>query len=83
MGAGVVFDTYHFSSTTTITTAPTPIMEDTAAAVCQSPLACIDGGGAEGGMDVMVFGGGRPIQLPGPLKTGQASTEMGFKGGQF
>ena len=43
----------------------------------------IDGGGAEGGMDVMVFGGGRPIQLPGPLKTSQASTEMGFKGGQF
>ena len=82
MGAGVVFDTYHFSSTTTITTAPAPIMEDTATAV-QSPLACIDGGGAEGGMNVMVFGGGRPIQLPGPLKTGQASTEMGFKWGHF
>lgn len=78
----MVFDTYHFSSTTITTTAPTPIMEDTAAAV-ESPLACIDGGGAEGGMDVMVFGGGRPIQLPGPLKTGQASTEMGFKWGSL
>ena len=79
----MVFDTYHFSSTTITTTAPTPIMEDTAAAGVQSPLACIDGGGAEGGMDVMVFGGGRPIQLPGPLKTGQASTEMGFKWDHF
>ena len=78
----MVFDTYHFSSTTTITTAPTPIMEDTAATV-QSTLASIDGGGAEGGMDMMVFGGGRPIQLPGPLKTGQASTEMGFIWGHF